>query len=580
MNIAMMVADTVKVEQYGLFSVTAVIVLYMSRPEDSESLQSLRAAWRAAHGFGVSLSIVLYDNTPGQRIDTFEDGIEYVAATENNGLAGAYNYALSRAAHHGSQWLLTLDQDTLLPENFLTELGKIAIAVRDDYSVAAIVPAVLSGDRFLSPYWFRAKAIPTWFARGYQGIPKKDIYAFNSAAMMRIAALKQVGGYSPWFWLDNSDAFTFRQLHRHGKRVYVAGQIQVQHNFSMIALGKTISPQRYRNVLEAECGFWGLEMGRLAGLERTARLALRILRHSFGREPPELKALTCKFFLRRVFWSTRESIDAWRKDVLAKFPLLRDSATHASPMSAVPDRACLRPRVSVCMAAYNSAPYIELQLHSILDQLTLGDELIVVDDASQDETVQVIQSIGSPFISLITHSSNQGLLTTIEEAVRNATGEIIFLADGDDIWVECKVSKFLDRFRMDPILQIVTSRVAFIDQNSDPITDDMYRNRKTFHAGFWQNLLRNHFQGSAMAFRASLLGSVLPFPRDGGFLHDHWIGTRTALLGGKSAMVEEPLLLYRRHGCNLSGRLRKSAQLSMRLRLLFAHALAYVRDAL
>ena len=64
-------------------------------------------------------------------------------------------------------------------------------------------------------------------------MPAEPVFAFNSGAMLSTTALKQLGGYDPRFWLDDSDAMVFSKLHEHGKRVYVAGDIQVEHEFSM-----------------------------------------------------------------------------------------------------------------------------------------------------------------------------------------------------------------------------------------------------------------------------------------------------------------------------------------------------------
>lgn len=81
----------------------------------------------------------------------------------------------------------------------------------------------------------------------------------------------------------------------------------------------------------------------------------------------------------------------------------------------------------------------------------------------------------------------------------------------------------------------------------------------------------NHYQGSAMAIRASLLGRVLPFPARKSFLHDAWIGTRNELLGGKVAFVDEDLLYYRRHFHNASRTKSLLRQIHTRVDLLLAH---------
>jgi glycosyltransferase involved in cell wall biosynthesis len=228
------------------------------------------------------------------------------------------------------------------------------------------------------------------------------------------------------------------------------------------------------------------------------------------------------------------------------------------------------------MATYNGEKYIDAQLRSILGQLHERDEVIIVDDGSRDSTKYRINACNDSRVRLIEHQQNLGVVATFEDAVRSATGEVIFLADQDDIWAPGKVERVLGAFQQHPEAQIVMTQVSQIDQDGLPSRGGTYRGRKRFRAGFWHNMLRNHFQGSAMAFRASLLHAVLPFPKKVGFLHDHWIGTRNAVCGGTVVFIQEPLLLYRRHSGNLSRTMGRIWQLKVRLQLLWIHAVRFL----
>lgn len=560
-------------------NLAAVVVLYRTAPHKSASVISLQRAATAADGV-VRLHLMLYDNTPGdQDSGSLPAGSCYVASPRNQGLAEAYNRAIPFAQERQCTWLLTLDQDTDLPTDFLLRMAHHVAAVEETPEVAAVVPQIRGHGCILSPYRFLAGAVPSWFPAGFQGI-SQAVFAFNSAALIRLSALGQIGGYQPWFWLDCSDANLFWQLHQVGKRVLVAGDIQVDHDFSMKDRRNSVSPARYRNILLAESAVWDLQMSFPAGCERTARLLLRMVQHVRRDDPPAVRRITAEFLKRRLFWSRARRLRAWRQETLDLFPNLASVALPSSrnDVSRLPGPSAARPRISVCMAAYNSASYIDQQIRSILHQLAPEDELIIVDDASTDHTVEVIRALQAPSIHLIQRATNQGVVATFEQALRNATGEILFLADGDDIWDDRKVDLILEAFRANPSAAIVTSRVSFIDQQNTPIHDTMYDNRDVFQSGFWHNLLRNHFQGSAMALRASLLGSVLPFPRGVAFLHDQWIGMRNARMGGHAVMLEQPLLLYRRHPHNLSRRMSRLRQVIARLQLIGSHLAAAVRD--
>ncbi len=75
-------------------------------------------------------------------------------------------------------------------------------------------------------------------------------------------------------------------------------------------------------------------------------------------------------------------------------------------------------RVSVCLAACNGARFIGRQVQSILDQLGPADELIVVDDASSDDTVAVVESFSDHRIKLIRQRRNRGVVATFRSRSR------------------------------------------------------------------------------------------------------------------------------------------------------------------
>jgi GT2 family glycosyltransferase len=311
----------------GAVRIFAVIVLYKTEPQSSVSLRTLRLAERAVPTGRLKLEVLLHDNTPGVRPAVpLENRTRYLAASGNAGLAQAYNGALATARNEGYDWLLTLDQDTVLPADFLGKLVDVLAKVANTPAIASVVPQIVGEGRRLSPYWFQWGAFPRWFPKGFVGVPEQATYAFNSASTIRVGALQEIGGYCPMFWLDNSDTYMFRRLDRKRKKVYVAGDIQVEHEFSMMQMEERISLDRYRNILLAESSFWDLEMGMLAGLERTARVALRIFKHFSRGDSREHRALTYEFLWRRLFWTRNRRIAAWKRETIERFPgLLEDN---------------------------------------------------------------------------------------------------------------------------------------------------------------------------------------------------------------------------------------------------------------
>ena len=541
---------------------TAVIVLYERTPADSPAYISVTEARSMIPAHQAQIPIILWDNSPAPKcVPRLPDDVVYHCDPRNPGLAAAYNYALQVALRNGSKWLITFDQDTMVPCDYFVRMAASARICSQSPGVAAIVPQIAYGRKQLSPYYFVWDCFPRWYRPGFDGVPRESVYAFNSGAMLRVDALMQIGGYDPMFPLDQSDTAIFRALHQHGKLVYIDGTLQLRHEFSMNDLDRRMTAGRYSRALQAESAFWDLRMNRLAGCERTLRLMLRFIRQWLRRESSELRQVTLDFLMARVFRTRDARLRAWRSapgQCLRPMPIRRGS----------------RPRISVCMAALNGARFIEAQLGSILPQLADDDEIVIFDDGSRDDTMQRIRSLRDARIRLFAHRKNEGIVATFEDALRCATGDILFLSDDDDLWAPTKVRQVLEAFAAHPEVRVIISRVALIDEAGARLPDSAINRYGRFVPGFWRNIFMNHYQGSAMAIRASFLGDVLPFPRRKSFLHDAWIGTRNEATGGKTAFIDEPLLLYRRHAQNASQKHRLLRQIKVRIELLMAH-LAY-----
>lgn len=211
-----------------------------------------------------------------------------------------------------------------------------------------------------------------------------------------------------------------------------------------------------------------------------------------------------------------------------------------------------RPRtLSVCMAAYNGARFIREQVASVLPQLGPGDELIVADDASRDETVAILNAFGDARVRVLRQPRNAGVIRTFESALRQARGEIIFLCDQDDIWRQDKVASILAAFESSAATTLVLSNGELMDAEGTSLGETLHAGSRP-PLGATANLLRNRYQGSTMAFRREILDAVLPFP-EGIPMHDFWIGLVNALVG-RAAYLPQSLIYYRRHESNATSR--------------------------
>lgn len=224
--------------------------------------------------------------------------------------------------------------------------------------------------------------------------------------------------------------------------------------------------------------------------------------------------------------------------------------------------------VSVCLATYNGARYIKEQIDSILLNLNANDEIIISDDKSTDNTVQIIKDYKNPQIKLYTNEGPHGFIHNFENAIQHAKGDYIFLSDQDDIWTTNKIEVCL---RYLQITDLVVHNALLVNAQGEKSCIDFFSIRKS-KAGYWKNLYKNSFIGCCMAFKSSLLNSILPFPKHI-LWHDMWIGL-IAEKKGKTIFIPDILLYYRRHENNASPTSEKSSfsrskQLIYRLQFIY-----------
>lgn len=293
--------------------VLAIVVLYKRKAMNSPCLRSLVEAQNTSGQ--LPSSIVLWDNTPGgQDPGPLPEGVRYRAAPGNPGLAAAYNEAIAAdAGKH--QWLLTLDQDTVLPADFLAKMKTYAADATPD--TAAIVPVLHERGRALSPYRMVAGIWPRWIPAGWIG-RERGVLALNSGSLLRIEAVKAVGGYDTSFPLDMSDLSLYRQFAAAGRSIAVAGDVLLDHELSLLDKGSRLDSARYRQSLRAETAFYDLYMSPLARAERCLRLAGRWWR---DRTTPSLlpfRQATLQELRRRLFVPRRQRLKQWHNALPGK----------------------------------------------------------------------------------------------------------------------------------------------------------------------------------------------------------------------------------------------------------------------
>jgi glycosyltransferase involved in cell wall biosynthesis len=205
------------------------------------------------------------------------------------------------------------------------------------------------------------------------------------------------------------------------------------------------------------------------------------------------------------------------------------------------------------MATKNGGKYLREQLDSILLQLGKSDEIIISDDASVDDTLEILRSYNDPRIHIIQNSGSVGVTRNFERSLTQCRGDYIFLADQDDVWLPNKIKKTLEHLQS---ATLVVSDCLIVDHSLRLRNESFFRINNS-GKGLIRNILRNSYVGCCMAFRRQLLDHSLPFPTDIP-MHDFWIGM-IGELHYDVRFIPDQLVFHRRHNTNASSTGRKSA---------------------
>jgi glycosyltransferase involved in cell wall biosynthesis len=205
------------------------------------------------------------------------------------------------------------------------------------------------------------------------------------------------------------------------------------------------------------------------------------------------------------------------------------------------------------MSTYNGEIYLPEQIQSIISQMGEADELVVVDDASSDSTVNLLASIQDSRIRVYRNQSNIGHVQSFAKAISLARGAYILMADQDDVWIEGRVNSMLEALSFGPLL--VSANSKFMDGNGKsipPLHPILTENDST---RYFFNIFRiftgcAYYDGCAMALREDLRRLILPIP-DYVESHDLWIAMAANIVQSNRHL--ERFTLFRRvHGSNAS----------------------------
>lgn len=216
--------------------------------------------------------------------------------------------------------------------------------------------------------------------------------------------------------------------------------------------------------------------------------------------------------------------------------------------------------ISVAMATYNGARYLEEQLESIFAQTRRPQEIIIYDDASKDNTLSLLADIQvrAPFsVKVIPGKVNRGVNAAFGSALMQCSGEFVFFCDQDDIWEPEKIARFMNCFEQNRNVGMVFCDAHQINGNGQILKHSLWesvrftkKRRARFRHDPFDEMLRggNFVYGMASAFRRAAIQPFHPVQSDQRVMtHDTWFALHVLASGWTGAILDERLVKYRRH---------------------------------
>ena len=216
--------------------------------------------------------------------------------------------------------------------------------------------------------------------------------------------------------------------------------------------------------------------------------------------------------------------------------------------------------IDILLPTYNGEKYLREQIETILNQTYKGIRLIISDDCSNDNTLQILKEYEKKDwrVKVYKQDKNLGVVKNIEFLLNKVENKYYMLSDQDDVWLPEKVQKTMEKL-IHENADLVFGDLEVVDKDLNTIYpsfgDFMLLNKKIEKYIHYNrlNYLYNCVTGCTILARKETIKRILPLPQKSKYLiHDHWMGLMVGI-NGELAYVPEKYIKYRQHGNNQVG---------------------------
>lgn len=245
------------------------------------------------------------------------------------------------------------------------------------------------------------------------------------------------------------------------------------------------------------------------------------------------------------------------------------------------------PFVTFVLFAYNQESFIREAVESALSQTYEPLEIVLSDDGSSDRTFEIMREMASAYrgphqVRAVQTPHNLGLVDHVFTRGREARGEIVVVAAGDDVSKPHRTARLVEAFGDDETVMAVTSGYDVIDEAGGLISANQFRPSGLAAATGGSAYFRgldfefNTIQGSVASYRRKAFHFPIP-PGDTGLWEDNLLNFLIYANGGWVKARTESLVCYRRHSGALVNRAAEALSMEERERRTLVAAEKYAR---
>ena len=219
--------------------------------------------------------------------------------------------------------------------------------------------------------------------------------------------------------------------------------------------------------------------------------------------------------------------------------------------------------ITILLPTYNGAKYLAEQLDSIVDQTVTPTRIVIRDDGSTDNTLEILQTYQAQYpqlFTIITDTHNLGAKGNFNYlfayALKHTNSDYFLCSDQDDVWHKDKIASLLFTANKKtnnnhPLL--VFSDAEVVDNKLQRIANSTlaYQQLNPDRVKLPQLLMQNPVTGCTTLFNRNLLQLAYPIAENA-LMHDWWLAV-VASSFGEIIYLDKPLIKYRQHSDNDTG---------------------------